>query len=79
MASIFDGFLEYRTPEELDNYLVSKLDGETALKIIELSIETLQSQGAYTLAESHTLYKCLSKLKETKNNNQVEQQDDNIG
>ncbi len=68
MASIFNGFLEYRTPQELDTYLVDKLDKETALKIVELSIETLQSQGAYTLAESHTLYKCLCKLKEeTKN------------
>jgi hypothetical protein len=64
MASIFNGFLEYRTPQELDDYLVDKLDKETSLKIIELSIETLQSQGAYTLAESHTLYKCLNKLKE---------------
>jgi len=64
MASIFNNFLEYRTPQELDTYLVDKLDKETALKIIELSIETLQGQGAYTLAESHTLYKCLNKLKE---------------
>jgi hypothetical protein len=68
MASIFNNFLEYRTSQELDTYLVDKLDKETALKIIELSIETLQGQGAYTLAESHTLYKCLNKLKEeTKN------------
>jgi hypothetical protein len=64
MASIFNNFLEYRTSQELDTYLVDKLDKETALKIIELSIETLQGQGAYTLAESHTLYKCLNKLKE---------------
>lgn len=64
MGSIFNGFLEYRTSNELDEYLINKLDKETSLKIIELSIETLQSQGAYTLAESHTLYKCLNKLKE---------------
>jgi hypothetical protein len=64
MGSIFNNFLEYRSEKELDDYLINKLDKETALKIIELSIETLQNQGAYTLAESYTLYKCLGKLKE---------------
>ena len=64
MASIFDGFLDYRSSEELDSYLLNNLDKETALKIIELSIEQLQGQGVYSLAESHTLYMCLNKLKE---------------
>jgi hypothetical protein len=64
MASIFNGFLEYRTSQELDEYLISKLDKETALKLLELSIETLQGQGAYTLVESYALYMCLNKLKE---------------
>lgn len=64
MASIFNGFLEYESNQELDEYLINKLDKDTALKLIQLSIETLQGQGAFTLVESHALYMCLNKLKQ---------------
>ena len=53
------------------DYALEPLPGEAIWSCVQgrlqqgkLSIETLQSQGAYTLAESHTLYKCLNKLKE---------------
>ena len=68
MNSLFNGFLKFNSKKELDELLINNLDKTTALKIIELSIETLQSQGAYTLDESFALYQCLSKLKENENN-----------
>jgi hypothetical protein len=64
MESIFGGFFDYESKKQLDDYLINGLDKPTALKIIELAIETLQSQGVFSLAESHTLFKCLCKLKE---------------
>ena len=68
MESLFNGLFEFKSQKELDEYLLEKIDKRTALKIIELSIESLQVQGAYSLAESFTLYKCLSKLKENEDN-----------
>ncbi len=59
MESLFNGLFEFKSQKELDEYLLEKIDKKTALKIIELSIESLQGQGAYSLAESLTLYKCL--------------------
>jgi hypothetical protein len=81
MESLFNGLFEFKSQKELDEYLLEKIDKKTALKIIELSIESLQVQGAYSLAESFTLYKCLSKLKENEDNIETDnlRDDDNHG
>ena len=81
MESLFNGLFEFKSQKELDEYLLEKIDKRTALKIIELSIESLQVQGAYSLAESFTLYKCLSKLKENEDNIETDnlRDDDNHG
>ena len=81
MNSLFNGFLEFKSKKELDELLINNLDKVTALKIIELSIETFQSQGAFTLDESFALNRCLSKLKENENNIETDnlRNDDNHG
>lgn len=66
---IFNGLFEFESEKDLDDFL-EKIDVVTSIKIIELSVMDFQSQGAYTLSESHTLYKCLNKLKEHANKNQ---------
>lgn len=81
MASLFNGLFEFNSQKELDEFILNKIDKKTSIKIIELSIESLLSQGAYTLAESFTLYKCISKLKENEDNVETNnlRDDDNHG
>ena len=69
MNSIFDGLLEFPSQNDFDSF-VESMDKNSAIKMIELSIITNQQKGAYSLEESHILYKCLIKLKENENKNQ---------
>jgi hypothetical protein len=66
---IFNGLFEFENEKELDEFLTN-IDVLTSTKIIELAIMNFQSQGAFTLSESHTIYKCLNKIKEHANKNQ---------
>ena len=68
MENIFGGLFEFEGTEELDKFM-GELDKTTALKIIDMVLRYGQQQGIYTLAESHCIYKCLSKLKENENKN----------
>jgi hypothetical protein len=63
MENIFGGLIEFKSKEEFDSF-IDKIDNESALSIIEMSILYGQQNGLYSLEESHSLYKCLSKLKE---------------
>jgi hypothetical protein len=63
MENIFGGLIEFKSKEEFDSF-IDKIDNESALSVIEMSILYGQQNGLYSLEESHSLYKCLSKLKE---------------
>lgn len=63
MENIFGGLIEFKSKKEFDSF-IEKLTKEDALKIIETSISFGQQNGLYSLEESHSLYKCLIKLKE---------------
>lgn len=63
METMFGGLFEYTTPEKLDEF-IKNAGKESALDIIEASIQYCQQNGTYTLDESYLLYKMLKKLKE---------------
>jgi hypothetical protein len=63
MENIFGGLIEFKSKEEFDSF-IDKIDNESALSVIEMSILYGQQNGLYSLEESHSLYKCLTKLKE---------------
>ena len=64
MESIFGGLIEFDDRKEFNEY-VENLDVKGAIQIIEKQIENVASHGGFTIIESHVLYKCLNKLKET--------------
>lgn len=63
MEQMFGGLFEYTTPEKLEEFIKNS-SKETALDVIEASIQYCQQSGAYTLEESYLLFKMLNKLKE---------------
>jgi hypothetical protein len=63
MENIFGGLIEFKSKSEFDLF-IENITKEEALQIIELSISFAQQSGLYSLEESHSLYKCLTKLKE---------------
>jgi hypothetical protein len=63
MENIFGGLIEFKSKSEFDSF-IENITKEEALQIIELSISFAQQSGLYSLEESHSLYKCLTKLKE---------------
>jgi hypothetical protein len=69
MESIFGGTIEFQTKQQFETF-VDTVDNEMSMKIIELALDYGQKNGLYTLEESHSIYKSLSKLKENANTNQ---------
>jgi hypothetical protein len=63
MENIFGGLIEFKSKKEFDSF-IENISKEDAIKIIEASISYGQQNGLYSLEESHSLYKCLTKLKE---------------
>lgn len=63
MEHIFGGLVEFNTKEEFESF-IETMDKESALNIIEAALTYGQQNGLYGFEESHTLYKCLTKLKE---------------
>jgi hypothetical protein len=63
MENIFGGLIEFKSKKEFDSFIDNISKGD-AIQIIEASISYGQQNGLYTLEESHSLYKCLIKLKE---------------
>lgn len=63
MENIFGGLIEFKSKKEFDLF-IENVTKEEALQIIELSVLFAQQSGLYSLEESHSLYKCLTKLKE---------------
>jgi hypothetical protein len=63
MENIFGGLIEFKSKKEFDSF-IEEIDKDSALRIIEISILYGQQNGLYSLEESHSLYKCLTKLKE---------------
>lgn len=63
MENIFGGLIEFKSKKEFDSF-IEEIDNDSALRIIEISILYGQQNGLYSLEESHSLYKCLTKLKE---------------
>lgn len=68
MENIFGGLIEFENKKSFNTF-VEDITKEDALKIIEMGIQYCQQNGIYTLEESHTLYKCLTKLKENDGHN----------
>lgn len=67
MNTIFGGLFSFETKQSLENF-IEKIDKESAIKMIELSLLYTQKNGLYSFEESHIIYKCLNKLKENENN-----------
>jgi hypothetical protein len=63
MENIFGGLIEFKSKKEFDLF-IDNVGPQSALQIIEASITYGLQNGLYSLEESHTLYKCLTKLKE---------------
>lgn len=63
MESIFGGLIEFQDNKSFNTF-IEEISKEDALKIVEMGIQYCQQNGVYSLEESHTLYKCLTKLKE---------------
>jgi hypothetical protein len=63
MENIFGGLIEFKSKEEFNSF-IENVDNNSALQIIEASITYGLQNGLYSLEESHSLYKCLTKLKE---------------
>jgi hypothetical protein len=63
MENIFGGLIEFKSKNEFDSF-IENISKEDALQIVEASISYGQQNGLYTLEESHSLYKCLTKLKQ---------------
>jgi hypothetical protein len=63
MENIFGGLIEFKSKKEFDSF-IENVSKEDALQIVEASVSYGLQNGLYTLEESHSLYKCLNKLKE---------------
>lgn len=66
MESLFGGLFGFESKDNLEDF-VSKIDKESALKIIELSLLYALKSGLYSFEESHIIYKCLNKIKKNEN------------
>jgi hypothetical protein len=69
MESIFGGLIEFENIEEFDQF-VQDIDNQSALMVLEKSLEFCLQNGIFNLMEANTLYKCLSKIKQNANKNQ---------
>lgn len=67
MGKIFGDLLEFNTSTELDGFL-SNMSEEQAIKIIEAALSFCQSNGMFSLIESHVIYESLLTIKESKQN-----------
>ena len=66
MKSIFNGLLEFKTNEDLNEF-VKSISSENSLKIIELSLDFAHKSGVYTMEEVYIIYTSLLKLKKNEN------------
>jgi hypothetical protein len=62
MNVLFDGLLQFKDNEELDE-LIKSMDSKLSLKLIEFALDYAQKSGAYDFQESYLIYKCLEVLK----------------
>lgn len=60
---LFNDF-EYESKKELIEFL-NEIDYKNALTLIELSLTHASKQGAFNIEESHCVFVCLSKLKDS--------------
>ena len=60
---IFDGLITFPNKESFNDF-VNTMDKDTALKIIELSVEYGLKNGLYNLDEAMCLHKTITTLKE---------------
>jgi|LauGreDrversion4_2_1035121.scaffolds.fasta_scaffold82765_3 hypothetical protein len=74
MSSLFGGGFEYDNKEDLVQFL-EEIDTKNALTLIDLAISHAAKQGAFDIDESYCIFKCISKLKDEKR----EQNEDSLG
>jgi hypothetical protein len=60
---IFNGLITFPNKETFNNF-VNTMDKDTAMKIIELSVDYGLKNGIYNLSEAMCLHKSLTKIKE---------------
>lgn len=62
MSTLFNGDFEYEDESDFKEFIES-IESKNALKIIEIALSHANKEGAFTIEESHCIYKCIDKLK----------------
>lgn len=62
MTTLFNGDFEYEQESEFKEFLET-MEPVNALKIIEIALSHANKEGAFTIEESHCIYRCIDKLK----------------
>jgi hypothetical protein len=63
---LFGGEFEYDEKEDL-NVFINNLKPTVSHAILEMALNHANKQGAFSILESHCIYKCLEKLKDNEN------------
>ena len=71
MKSLFNNQLNFDNNEELE-LVLDNLNPQMAIKIIEMGLQHGHYSGAFSMGETHTLYKSIQHLKK------YEYKDDNL-
>ncbi len=63
MENIFGGLIEFESEKDFDEFL-SKMNQESAMSIIEKSLEYAHNQNVFSVPETYFIYKSLKKIKD---------------
>lgn len=78
MNTLFNGQLDFDNIDELE-LVLDNLNSQMSIKILEIGLQHALQYGAYSLTESHCLYKSLQYLKNHENKNSNIRDDDSHG
>ena len=76
MPNLFGDSFEYDDKKDLINWL-EEIEPNQALTIIDLALSHANIQGAFTIDESYCIFKCITKLKDEKR--EQNENEDNLG
>ena len=65
---LFSGEFEYDEKVDL-NVFIDNLKPSVSYTILEMALNHASKQGAFSILESHCVYKCLEKIKNNENSN----------
>jgi hypothetical protein len=63
MENIFGGLVEFESEKEFDEFL-NEMSQESAISIIEKSLEYAHNQNVFSIPEIYFIYKSLKKIKD---------------